>query len=240
MTYVNEDFLEISKALTTENLNSFNRFCKHLIKMKKKAIESDNKDDLLTRLKNVSKSYLSNTFFKSCNIDTKLCLKRYVSVLLDSDITDMEEECTELSIVPFDANKDKIETKPQKTSYTKSNVIILNGAKILLCRYGDIWRLPGGFCNGVENHRESAIRHTKEQTGICLLNSRLHIINSYESSCYNPSERYMIINFMYAPTYKTFPYNGSCDKAEMVGFDKAMSMNIDENDYKIVKTFIMK
>ena len=232
----NADLDLISKELTTNNLQSFNRFCKHLVKMRSKAEEAANSEEMLARLNKVANSYLDNSYFKLCDTKTKSSFKRYISFLLESDDVSSYEEVTELDIVPPKPEEEKKVCQ----GHIKSNVIVLSGASILLCKYGEIWKLPGGFCNQNENARASAIRNAQEQAGITLLNSKLHIISSYESSNYDPTERYMVVNFMYAPTYKMNSYYGSCDKSEMIAFDKILAMNIDSDDYKVIKGFIMK
>lgn len=235
--YVNLDLVKIQESLDTETLSSFYRFCGHLTKMKAKAKESkvEEQEELIKRLARVAKSYISNSYTKDCSDDIKKTLSRYVSSLLDVDI-DKDEVKSSIAI-PF------IPSTPvnhiAKRGYVKANVIVLNGASILLCKSNDVWHLPGGFTRDGESARTGAIRSVREQTGVTLTGHRVHMINAYESDCYDQTERYIIVNYMYAPTFKTYPYGGSCDKSEMVKFDMAISMNIDTDDYKIIKNFIM-
>lgn len=248
-------YVRIQSNLDADAFDEFTRFCDIVLSLKKNTKPNKTQYEKVIRQ---TKRHLKGRFGKIANQTTMENMMSVFSTILETSMDDVDDTTSCITIpitrtlesttksmsdtqeMPV-VKEEQIVTKENDEGFLCTNVIICKAASILLCKVGEKYFLPGGFAKFNESGRNAVIRHLKEQCQITsITGSELDILDSYESKETNPSDRHMIVNFIYSGKSKHYVTTTNKYNAGYIDFDKVFSLNLYEEDAKIIKHFILK
>lgn len=249
-------YVNLQTAMQSDVFDEFTRFCDIVLQLKKNVKSNKTQYEKVIRQ---TKRHINGRFGKVANQTAINYMNTVFSSILEVDldgvelsnaittipittssnikINDSDEDTKEIPVVA----PEPIKTKENTNGGLCTNAIICKSLSILLCRVGDKYYLPGGFAEFNESGRNAIVRYLKEQCNITgISGSDFDMLSSYESNETNPSERHVIANFLYSNKTRQYATGTNKYNPGYVDFDKVLSLNLFEEDAKIIKQFVLK
>ena len=249
-------YINLQTAMQSDVFDEFSRFCDIVLQLKKNVQSNKSQYEKVIRQ---TKRHINGRFGKVANQTAINYMNTVFGSILEVDLDSVELSNT-ITTIPIttssniktnNSNEDTkeipivaaepIKTKENTNGGLCTNAIICKSLSILLCKVDDKYYLPGGFAEFNESGRNAIVRHLKEQCNITgISGSDFDMLSSYESDEINPSERHVIANFIYNSKVRQYATGSSKYNPVYIDFDKVLSLNLFEEDAKIIKQFVLK